>query len=72
MIFEDITKSLFPSDLFAQPGVNKPVVSDDLSDTMISLYRSSGIFASEGPVRKTTERLKTFAKDDIPNARFLY
>jgi len=57
MIFEDITKSLFPSDLFAQPGVNKPVVSDDLSDTMISLYRSSGIFASEGPVRKTTERL---------------
>jgi flavorubredoxin len=57
MIFEDSTKSLFPSDLFAQPGVNKPVVSDDLSETMISLYRASGIFASEGPVRKTTERL---------------
>ena len=31
MIFETMTKSLFPSDLFIQPGnlANKPVVSDD-------------------------------------------
>jgi len=57
MIFEDTTKSLFPSDLFIQPGLNKPVVSDDLSDEMISLYRAVGIFASEEPVRITTERL---------------
>ena len=30
MIFEDTTKSLFPSDLFLQPGTNKPVVSERL------------------------------------------
>ncbi|HZT34998.1 MAG TPA: hypothetical protein VFA15_03690, partial [Nitrososphaera sp.] len=30
MIFEDTTKSLFPSDLFIQPGDNKPIISDDL------------------------------------------
>jgi flavorubredoxin len=57
MIFEDSTRSIFPSDLFIQPGLNKPILSQDLSDTMISLYRAVGIFASEGPVRMTTERL---------------
>src|ERR687888_855780 len=57
MIFEDTTKSLFPSDLFLQPGTNKPVVSKDLSEAMIAGYREVGIFASEEPVRQTTKRL---------------
>jgi flavorubredoxin len=57
MMFEETTKSLFPSDLFIQPGNNKPVIADDLSESMINLYSAGGIFASEGPVRKTTKRL---------------
>ena len=57
MIFEENTKSLFTSDLFIQPGLNKPVISDDLSEAMIALYRAVGIFASENPVRQTTRRL---------------
>jgi flavorubredoxin len=57
MIFEETTKSLFPSDLFIQPGNNKPVISDDLSDSMINLYKGVGIFSSETPVRRTTKRL---------------
>ena len=57
MMFEETTKSLFPSDLFIQPGDNKPVIADDLSENMINLYSSGGIFASEEPVRKTTKRL---------------
>jgi flavorubredoxin len=57
MIFEENTKSLFTSDLFIQPGMNKPVMSDDLSEAMIALYRGGGIFASEIPVRHTTKRL---------------
>ncbi len=57
MIFEESTKSLFTSDLFMQPGFNKPVLSDDLSEAMIGLYRAVGIFASEKPVRETTRRL---------------
>jgi len=57
MVFEDTTKSLFPSDLFIQPDVNKPVVSEDLSEQMIELYRGAGIFASEIPVRQTVKRL---------------
>jgi flavorubredoxin len=57
MIFEENTKSLFTSDLFIQPGLNKPVLSDDLSESMIELYRGVGIFASEKPVRETTRRL---------------
>ena len=57
MIFEENTKSLFTSDLFIQPGNNKPVISQDLSKSMINLYRGAGIFATETPVRDTTKRL---------------
>ncbi len=57
MIFENTTKSLFPSDLFIQPGINKPVISDDLSEQMLALYRATGIFAAEEPVRNTVNRL---------------
>jgi flavorubredoxin len=57
MIFEETTKSLFPSDLFIQPGNNNPIISNDLSDAMIQLYRAVGIFGSEEPVRQTIRRL---------------
>jgi flavorubredoxin len=56
MIFEENTKSLFTSDLFIQPGNNKPVIDEDISESMINLYRGTGIFASEKPVRNTTKR----------------
>jgi flavorubredoxin len=61
MIFEETTGSLFPSDLFIQPGDNKPVITDDLSENMINLYRGAGIFGSEEPVRQTTKRLVTLS-----------
>lgn len=61
MIFEENTKSLFPSDLFIQPGNNKPVTTENLSESMIALYRGAGIFANEAPVRKTTERLQNLS-----------
>ena len=65
MIFEETTKSLFPSDLFIQPGNNKPVVSDDLSEDMNNLYRGAGIFASEEPVRRTTKRLMALSPEMV-------
>jgi len=65
MIFEETTKSLFPSDLFIQPGNNKPVLSDDLSESMISLYKGAGIFASEEPVRRTTKRLMDLSPEMV-------
>jgi flavorubredoxin len=57
MMFEVNTKSLFTSDLFIQPGQNKPVISEDLSKDMIQLYNFGGIFASEEPVKKTVHKL---------------
>jgi flavorubredoxin len=57
MIFEETTKSLFTSDLFIQPGKNKPVISENNSESMINFYRNTGIFPSEKPVRNTTKRL---------------
>jgi flavorubredoxin len=65
MIFEDTSKSLFTSDLFIQPGVNKPVLSEDLSESMINLYRAVGIFASEKPVRQTARRLERLAPEMV-------
>ncbi|MDR4513004.1 MAG: hypothetical protein MRJ93_15015 [Nitrososphaeraceae archaeon] len=63
MIYEENTKSLFTSDLFIQPGNNKPVLSEDLTESMINLYKGAGIFASEKPVRITTLRLENL----LPN-----
>ena len=60
MIYEETTKSLFPSDLFIQPGNNKPVISEDLSESMIGLYRGAGILASEEPVRRTYKKTHGF------------
>ena len=58
MIFEENTKSLFTSDLFIQPGNNKPSISEDMSESMINLYRSAGIFATEKLVGNITKRLE--------------
>ena len=65
MIFEENTKSLFTSDLFIQPENNKPVISEDISESMIILYRSVGIFASEKPVRNTTKRLEDLSANMV-------
>jgi len=48
---------IFTSDLFIQPGKNRPVMSEELSESMINLYRGAGIFASRKPVRNTTKLL---------------
>jgi hypothetical protein len=51
MIFEEQTRSLFPADLFLQPGDQPPVITEDLSGAMVEAYRAVGIFAHEHPVR---------------------
>ena len=58
MVFEESTKSLFPSDLFIQPGDQPPVVNEDLSAEMCAFYREIGIFAHEEPVRRVVDRIE--------------
>ena len=57
MVVEETTRSLFPSDLFIQPGEQPPVVTENLSASMLDLYRGAGIFAHELPVRRTVKRI---------------
>jgi len=57
MVVEEITGSLFPSDLFIQPAEQPPVVRENLSGPMLELYRAAGIFAHELPVRQVVERI---------------
>jgi flavorubredoxin len=57
MVVEESTKSLFPSDLFLQPGDQPPVVTENLADPMCEVYRQVGIFAHESPVRQVVDRI---------------
>ncbi|MEX2252799.1 MAG: FprA family A-type flavoprotein [Thermoleophilaceae bacterium] len=65
MLFDETTKSLFPSDLFIQPGDQPPVVTEDLGSEMCGYYGEIGIFADEKPVRDVVERLAGMDPDWI-------
>jgi flavorubredoxin len=58
MLFEETTRSLFPSDLFIQPGDQPPTVSENLGTEMCAYYREIGIFAHEDPVRQVVDRIE--------------
>ncbi len=58
MVFEETTGSLFPADLYIQPGDQPPIVREDLSEEMCYLYREVGIFAAEEPVRRVVNRIE--------------
>ena len=65
MVVEETTKSLFPADLFLQPGDQPPIVTENLGDAMCAVYRAVGIFAHETPVRKVVDRIETLDLDWI-------
>ena len=57
MVIDEQTDSLFPSDLFLQPGEQPALVTENLADAMCATYRGAGIFAHEAPVRRVVDRL---------------
>jgi flavorubredoxin len=57
MVLEERTNSVFPSDLYLQPGEQPPLTSDNLAREMLEAYRTFGIFAHEDPVRAVVRRL---------------
>jgi flavorubredoxin len=63
MMVEETTNSVFPSDLYLQPGEQPAVVDENLSEEMIATYRAVGIFAHENPVRSVAERIEAIAPD---------
>ncbi len=58
MVVEETTTSLFPADLFIQPGDQPPVVKENLAREMLGFYRKAGIFAHEAPVRQVVNRIE--------------
>ena len=58
MVFEETTGSLFPADLYAQPGDQPPVVRENLGKEVCGFYQEIGIFAAEGPVRTVVDRIE--------------
>jgi flavorubredoxin len=63
MVVEEATNSLFPADLFLQPGDQPPVVTENLADRMCEAYRQVGIFAHEEPVRRVVDRIVALNPD---------
>ena len=63
MVVEESTRSLFPADLFLQPGDQPPVVRENLADEMCAVYRDTGIFAHEAPVRQVVDRIEELAPE---------
>jgi flavorubredoxin len=57
MVHEETTNSLFPSDLFLQPGEQPALTAENLAQEMLTAYRSYGIFAHEDPVRSAVHRI---------------
>ena len=58
MVYEETTGSLFPADLFIQPGEQPPVTAENLGKEMCALYRGAGIFAAAKPVLDVVDRLE--------------
>ena len=65
MVVEEKTNSLFPSDLFLQPGEQPPVTTENLAHEMLQAYRLYGIFAHEDPVRAVARRIGDLHPDWI-------
>jgi uncharacterized protein (DUF427 family) len=65
MLFDETTKSLFPSDLFIQPGDQPPIVTENLGSIMCEYYREIGIFAHDKPVRDVLDRIERLDPDWI-------
>jgi len=63
MIFEETTRSVFPSDLYIQPGDQPATVDEDLGEAMCDFYRGVGIFAHEQPVRAVVDRIEALEPD---------
>jgi flavorubredoxin len=58
MVFEETTRSLFPADLFIQPGDQPATITENLGQEMCALYRGAGIFAGAGPVLDVINRVE--------------
>lgn len=58
MVFDETTRSLFPADLFIQPGEQPAIVHENLGTEMCQLYRETGIFAAQEPVLNVVNRLE--------------
>jgi hypothetical protein len=65
MLFDEATKSVFPSDLFIQPGDQPPVVTENLGSMMCECYRQIGIFAHDQPVRDVVDQIEALDPDWI-------
>ena len=61
MVVEEMTASLFPSDLFIQPNDQPAIVRENLGTDMCEWYRAAGLFGGADPVLRVVSRVERLA-----------
>ncbi|HLI29299.1 MAG TPA: FprA family A-type flavoprotein [Chloroflexota bacterium] len=61
LAFDETTGTLFSSDLFIQPGPQPPTTDRDLTDEMLLVYRTIGIFPSRAHLNAALDKIEALA-----------
>ncbi len=59
LAYDEVSGTLFSSDLFLQPGTGPPLTDCDISEEMVSSTRSLGLFASQAHLVAALDKIET-------------
>ncbi len=57
LAYDQTTRTLFSSDLFIQPGPQPPTTDRDLTEQMLAIYRTIGIFPSRAHLNAALDKI---------------
>lgn len=58
LVYEDATKTVFSSDVFIQPGAGPATTDQDLTESMLEVYRMVGIFPSRPHLNVALDKIE--------------
>jgi len=67
MAFDELTGTLFSSDLFIEPGAGPALVDGDRSEAMIALYTSIGFLPSRVHLDLALDKIEALAPRTLAN-----
>jgi len=65
LVYDEIDRTLFTSDLFLQPGDREPMTNEDRSGEVVEAARLSGAFPSQRLLERTLDRIAPLDVDTL-------
>jgi flavorubredoxin len=65
LAFETTHQTLFSSDLFIQPGVGKALTDEDVSESMVQIYQSTGILPSKAHLDAALDQIEVVSPKTV-------